>query len=410
MSDEKEDVVVEALDTDLVKKEPEDAEIAESDPVEPEEELVVKEDSMPEEELAETDSEEQGESIEIALEEIEPVVKNNWAGHLAIFAIIVVIVAVVLTLFFKQQRETLERDQTRRQAAASLRQKLEYEAVVGRCAEQATSRDLIALKGFEMELAQTLKDFNPQLDQARSDAVKAVSTFDSCNRLVCYLAWDKVLDGVESQAHLNAVIYPHVDPVFKALSGEIEVLVDNLDNELRKSNIRLASDLKAMGMEADDPGGAMLVDDLSRGEIKQALRNLGFDMSAVEIAGGFDVNAVIKSGFSKMLWMEISELSAQVFEQQLLVAGESETITGAVGPLLVSDLVNLGSVIWAEGDAYNNQSEFEIEVDLVLTGRFDGLITDVQKQAQDHALQKIESFCKQQADMGAQSLRDLLGE
>ena len=80
---------------------------------------------------------------------------------------------------------------------------IDYSALIRMHGDQASRRNLNALKVFEIDANRVLKEHDAKLTRAARLAAKDAADYRSCCRIVYHLAWDKARGGKRTEAYLN---------------------------------------------------------------------------------------------------------------------------------------------------------------------------------------------------------------
>jgi len=303
---------------------------------------------------------------------------------------VLVIVTVLLIYYFKIQKTPV--------------QPRDYTARIKVHTDQASQRNLNALKLYELSVNKLIKEYEPKLGNAAREAAKEIASYTSCCAIVYYLAWDKIKNQNETEAYMNKKIKPLLDPVMHALAKDMNRVVQDFDYELRRSTVQLAFDLAKL---KSDHGGADLkinVDEMSHLDIQQSLHNLGFNVVGIGIGIIFDTVALYKSQLLAPLWKKITAIAATMFGKQIAKLATLPALAAADGPLPIGDILALLGGIWTGYDIYAAQKEFEIEINASLGNLLTEAQNSAHKQVIAHATTLVMAYQKVQDEIGTQTL------
>ena len=235
---------------------------------------------------------------------------TRQSGYGVLFAL--AIVAIGLIAYFKWQKSPV------RPEPSSLKASVDYAALIQVHTDQASRRNVNALKVFEMDVDRVLTAHAPKFGSAAREAAKEAADYASCGKIIYYLAWDKVKKQSETEAYLNREIQPFVDPALQTLGQDVDAVVTKLEYELRRSTVQLANNLAARS--ASDAGPALTVDveDMQRLDMQQSLRNLGFNAAGIGASVAFDAVAIGKSQLAAVLWKKMTSIAARMFGKQVV--------------------------------------------------------------------------------------------
>jgi hypothetical protein len=280
---------------------------------------------------------------------------------------------------------------------------VDYAALLQVHADQASRRNVNALKVFEMDVNRVLKEHAAKMVSTAREAAKEAADYGSCSKIVYYLAWDKVKKQNETEAYLNREIKPFVDPAIQALGKDVDTAGKKLDYELRRSTVQLANNLAALGPSDAGPALTVDVDEMSRLDIQQSLRNLGFNAAGIGVSVAFDAVAISKSQLVAVLWKKTTSIATRMFGKQVATLAGSAAVAAVDGPLPVGDIIALGGMIWTGYDIYASQKEFEKEINTSLDNLLAEAQHSVHKQAVEHATAMVKEYQKLQDEIGSQT-------
>lgn len=324
-----------------------------------------------------------------------PVKKRSSYGLILILAVI----AIGLIAYLKSQKVEVG------PTPPPPEPKVDYSKLIQVHADQASRRNLNALKVLELDVNRVVKEHEGKLSSAAREAAKEAADYGSCCKIVYYLAWDKVKGQDETEAYLNREIKPFLDPATQALGTDVDAAVKKLDYELRRSTVQLANDLAALAPAKYaldthvDVGSTMSLEDF-----RQSLKNLGFNATGISVSLAFDAVALCKSQLVAVLWKKITAIAARMFGKQVAKVAASGAVAAADGPFPVGDIIALGGIIWTGYDVHALRKQFEREI----TTSLDNLLADARhgmhKQALDHATDMVKQYQKLQDEIGSQTL------
>ncbi len=324
--------------------------------------------------------------------------------HIPALLIILALIAICMIVYLKGKKEGVEPSTPADTPA------IDYGILIKTHADQASRRNINALKSFEVNLNRILSEHGDKLTDAGTRASKEASGYRCCCAIVYCMAWDKAKGGNETQAFLDTQITPIIEPPVNALAKDVDMSVEDLDRDLRQSTLLLAKDLAALGPPESKPPIQVNVEDLGHVDIATALRDLGFNAGGVGVAVAFDVAALCKTQIAKALWAKMISIAGKIFGKQVVKLAVSAAITQADGPFLpFADIIALGGVIWTGYDIHAGRKEFEGELLVSLENMLADAKTRIHGQSVGHANNLVKAYQALQDDIGSQTINDLSG-
>jgi len=316
------------------------------------------------------------------------------------FILALAAVAIGLIVYLNSQKGTVRPERPKPKPT------VDYSALIQVHADQASYRNLNALKMFEIDVNRVRENHERKLLNAARKGAKEAADYASCCKIVYYLAWDKVKGKNETEAYLNQEIKPFVDPAIRALGGDLDSAVRKLEYELSVSTVQYAKDLLAV-----NPSGAgrdldvdVDVDTMSRLDIQQSLRNLGFNATVIAVSVAFDAVALYESRLAAALLKKISSIAARMFGKQVVKVAALPVVALADGPLPVGDIIAGVGLIWTGYEIYASRKEFEKEINTSLRNLVGDASNSVHEQALEHGTAMMKQYQKLQDEIGSQTL------
>ena len=273
--------------------------------------------------------------------------------------------------------------------------------------DQASQRNAIALKIYEMNLNRVLKEYQPKLDGATKNAVKEVANYKSCCAIIYYLAWDKIKNSNKTDEYMHKTINPLLDPVTKELAKDMSKILEDFDYELKRSTVQLAYDLAALNPGRSDKYENINIDDMSHMDIQQSLQNLGFNSICIGVSVIFDIGALYKSNFIGPFFKNIISKAAAIFSKQIARVAVLPALVAADGPSPVFDVLAILGALWTACDINDSREQFEADINASLHNLLEEAQNNAHKKSLDHANTLLNAYQKAQDDMGVQTLDQL---
>ena len=123
--------------------------------------------------------------------------------------------------------------------------KIDHRAIIQTYAQQAATRNMNAMKSFELEIQRINSLYERKFRHATGKAAEDASGIYSCVYLVYCMAWDKIASDHESENYIEDNIRPHMSPLAQDFAREINTAMRALDADLHRSTLLLAKDLYA---------------------------------------------------------------------------------------------------------------------------------------------------------------------
>lgn len=330
-------------------------------------------------------------------------VLQNRRGRIPILLIVLALSAICTIFYFKGKKEGVE-PRTPPDTPA-----IDYGILIKTHADQASRRNVNALRSFEVNLNHILSEHGDKLTDAGTLASKEASGYSYCCAIVYYMAWDKVKGANETQAFLYAQITPIIEPPVNALAKEVDMAVQDLERDLQESTLLLAKDLAAPGPPESSPPIQVNVGDLGHVDIATVLRDLGFNAGGIVVALAFDVTALYKAQITKAFWSKMTSIAGKLFGKQVTKLAASAAITQVDGPFPFADIIALGGVIWTGYDIHAGRKEFERELLVSLENMLADAKARIHREAVGHANNLVKAYQELQDDIGSQTVNDFLG-
>lgn len=340
-----------------------------------------------------TDTHDKRDDQEIDARPAVPAKKRSSYG----FILILAVVAIGLIAYLKSQKSEIQPAPRPRAPG------VDYSKLIQLHADQASRRNINALKVFEMDVNRVVKEHEAKLSSAAREAAREAADYGSCCKIVYYLAWDKVKGQNETEAYLNREIKPFVDSAAQAFGDDVDAALKKLDYELRRSTVQLANDLATLGPAQHAPETTVDVDLMRYGDFQQSVRNLGFNATGIAVSVAIDAVALRRTQLPAVFWKKITAIAARLFRKQVAKVAGSAAVAAVDGPLPVGDIIALGGMIWTGYDIYALQKEFEKEITTSLDNLLADASNNVHKQAVAHATEMLKNHQKLQDDIGSQA-------
>lgn len=336
--------------------------------------------------------------------EEERKVLQKRRGRLPVLLIVLALISICMIFYLKRKKEGVE------PRTPPIIPTVDYGILIKTHADQASRRNVNALRNFEINLNRFLSEHSDKLTDAGTRASKEASGYGSCCAIVYYMAWDRVKGGDETQAFLDMLITPIIESPINALAKDVDMAVQDLERDLRQSTLLLAKDLAALGPPERRPPIQINVEDLGRVDIATALRDLGFNAGGIGVVLAFDITALCKTQIAKALWPKVTSIVGKLFGKQVTKLAASAAISQADGPFLpIADIIALGGVIWTGYDIHAGRKEFERELLVSLENILADAKSSFHGQAIGHANSLVKAYQALQDDIGTQTINDLSG-
>jgi len=308
-----------------------------------------------------------------------------------IFLFLLVLIAVLLISYFKYQKVPVSP---------------RYSSLINNYIDQARQRDSNALKIYEMNINRIINEYEPKLNTAADEAAKETASYSSCCAIIYYMAWDKIKNQNETDEYMQQKIRPFLEPLAKSFEKEMNDAFAGFEYELKKSTVQLANDLAAINKN-DGIDITTNVDELSKPDIQQALRNLGFNSPFIGASIALDLTALYKSNFGKFIAQKIKSIAADIFAKQIPKVVALPVIAGADGPLPFGDIIALIGGLWTAYDIHSSQKEFEAEITTSLKNMIVETKDTAHKQSINQAKNLMEKYQVVQGEIETQTISRL---
>lgn len=219
------------------------------------------------------------------------------------------------------------------------------------------------------------------------------------------LAWDKVKNEHQADAHLTREIGPLIDPVVHALGRDVGAEMDKLESDLRRISVHLAFNLASFG--PGNPPAPRRIDaatHITREFFEQALKNLGYHAAGVGVSIAFDAYAIANSRVGADVLKKIAAVSSRVFAKQVIRMAASTVLVLADGPLPIGDILAAVGLLWTAYDISQMQVQFENEIRMSTETRFGEVRSAMKAQVNVFAASKVSEFRELQSKMGSTSV------
>lgn len=288
--------------------------------------------------------------------------------------------------------------------------KIDHRATIQTYAQQAATRNMNAIKSFELEIQRINSLYERKFRNATVKAAEDASEISSCIALTYYMAWDKITSDHEAENYIEGSIRPHMYPLAQDFAREINAAMRALDADLHRSTLLLAKDLYAETKVTQKDRPDIGKDALNyQKEMEVALRNLALNAASALVSIAFDGVALWNSHIFQSFCGVIIQIANSVFGSSIAAMISSGTVAIADGLLPIGDIIALIGVGWTAYDIYSGRQEFEDNLHRSL----ENAVVDAVSSAHTEAVQRASELLKEYQDFqdkaGASALEAVMG-
>jgi hypothetical protein len=291
--------------------------------------------------------------------------------------IVLAIIAIAWIAFFKAQKE----DYPRKNNGPKLQTKLE--TILKGHISHAEKRNKSAEQRFSQNWRATIKQVSIRCSKSIVLASAKASEMKNCCYLVYCLAWDKCKNTNSAEEHIIKTISPIIKPALEESTEKLNSCLESYNNSMRKSSAILAKDLASMLPNSEDINLKLDIGNLSDGEFKKALSNLGYNAAGNMVGVAFDVYGILTASFFKKFCNRLSLVGMRLFGKQITKLAGSATIAAADGPIPIGDVLAVCGLIWTAYDINSAKQEFGASVKKELVKIVGNHLDRLNKRAED---------------------------
>lgn len=249
----------------------------------------------------------------------------------------------------------------------------------------ATTRNEHAVAMCESDINAILAREFAEIARTCDGAANEVATYSSCCGIIGRLARDKVFGGNSAADYVDAELGGRLRPALRACSRELDTALARFDRSLAESTVTLASELAGYRDTAAGSPVTTTVDVRYSDDLDAALRNLGFDASAVGASLTLDIWALLNSRLITGLLTKATGMAATMFARPAAAAAAELTVAAADGPLPIGDVIAVIGGAWTAYDIYATRDSFEKELKTTLANA----LPDMKRSVHDQLMTRI---------------------
>lgn len=244
----------------------------------------------------------------------------------------------------------------------------------------ASTRNEQAFALCESEINSILAREFAEIANEGDEAAAEVATYSSCCGIIYRLAKDKVFGGTSAADFVNAELGGRLRPPLQACAHQLDTALARFHRSLGESTVTLAGELAEVGGATNGAPLNVTVDVRPTDDLDSALRNLGFNATAIGVGLTFDAWAVLHSQVIRGLVTKAAPLAASMFARPAAAAAAEMTVAVADGPLPIGDAIALLGGVWTAYDIYATRAEFEKELKTTLANSMPDMKRSVHAQ------------------------------
>ena len=284
---------------------------------------------------------------------------------------------------------------------------IDYRKLVAERVTEASRQDELAVTRFNEGLTKALLGYKARSENATSETAEKLSSAEDLAHILFYMAKDQTDSGHQTDDYLDSETQPILKPLLGNFGRDINVLIQTLDNDLRRISMQLAVDLASIGPgNSETPGQILLAPDVKR-EFDAAVKRLGAD-ATLSVAQLFakQIGAAIRMAIPK----RVAAIAARMFAKQVAKIAASSAIGSIPSPIPLPQVLFLGGLAWTAYDISTLSGDFRDEIYKSTKTELDGVGTTTRTYAQDFALKRTNEIRNIQTAMGSESLKAILGK
>ena len=251
----------------------------------------------------------------------------------------------------------------------------------------ANSRNEQAVALCESDVNAILAREFAEIARQCDKAADKVATYSSCCGIIGRLAKDKVFGGTSAADYVDAELGDRLRPALRACSRELDTALARFDRSLAESTVTLASELAEYRETAAETPVTTTVDVRYSDDLDMALRNLGFDASAIGASVTLDIWGLLNSRLMSGLLTKATGMAATMFARPAAAAAAELTVAAADGPLPIGDAIALVGGAWTAYDIYASRAAFERELKTTLVNA----LPEMKRNVHDQVMTRIRS-------------------
>jgi len=285
---------------------------------------------------------------------------------------------------------------------------IDYKRLVAEKVTEASRQDDLAVTRFNEGLTRAVISYTAKSENAALEIAEKLSSAEDLAYILFYLAKDQTSSAHQTDDYLDSETQPILNALLSDFGRDTNVLIQSLDNDLRRISMQLAVDLASIGPgKSEVPGHIVLTPDVKR-EFDVIVKRLGIDATVLSATVIFSKQ--IGAGISKAIPKRVVAIAARMFAKQVAKIAASSAIGSIPSPIPLPQLILLGGIAWTAYDIWVIRDNFREEVYKSTKTELDRAGATTRTYAQNFAITKINAFRNIQTAMGSESLKGILGK
>jgi hypothetical protein len=285
---------------------------------------------------------------------------------------------------------------------------IDYKKLVAEKVTEASRQNDLAVLRFRKGLKKALASYTAGSEIAASKTAEKLSSADDLANILFYLAKDKTNSGHQTDNYLDSETQPILNPLLQKLGRNTNVLIQGLDDELRRISMQLAVDLASIGPgKPEVPGHVVLTLDVKR-EFDAIVKRLGFDVTVLSVTVIFSNQ--IGAATSRAIPKRVAVIAASMFAKQVAKIAASSAIGSIPSPIPFPQLIALAGFAWTAYEIRAISDDFRDEIHNLTTIGLGRVGATTNTYAHNFAIKQTNAFRNIQTAMGSESLKAILGK